>query len=647
LSAPHEAAGERPLPRAAGRSSLAATLACLVLAIVSAPAAAGIHVDGAASIARETIDIVFEKNGSIVVEHRLAVRPERNGAVTFSALEHAWTSKRAFETGVVRGGVETPLAPEAEASRSAVAGFETVCDSRLHIVRCPRVEPGALVTYRRVERHEWPLALGAIPFDRDVPIDSIVVTARAREGAALRWLLANARGIAGPLRGEAAGETSVVWVSGPREVAPKEPLAPIDAGSALHLLPAGVAAKRGAPAGSWADIGQWWTDLIAGSFERDRRARDERARFAAAPDAAIAASDRVYATMQSKFRYVAIELGIGGWVPDRARDVIERGYGDCKELSVAMVSMLEAEGVTAQLALVRSGLHAPLDATFPSPGWFNHAIVAVPDARGAYRFYDPTDAAARPGSLPWQDFGSAVLVVGGAAGGELVELPETARESTSVWIELECRVESDEATRVTARVRATGYEAQRARALAEHAPGAAARDGLALFRAAWIDEAFVERSELVKALPSVVDIDSVVVAGEYVLWRGARALSGGRRAIDAATLPTGRHFDGLERPSPRTQPVRLAYPITIHQRVRVYAAPGAAIEAGADAAAIARDGYRFAQAARADSSGLLTITREFELRRIWFDTESASALARDWAEIAAAAAPVVIGVPAR
>lgn len=637
----------RGLSRFSRRAAFVATVVSAAVSTVPLPAAAYIQIKGAASVARETIDIVFEKNGSITTEHVIVVRPAPDGAVTFSAIESGRKSVDAFETGVVRDGVAAPLTPAREEFRAAVAGFETVSDRRWRIVRCPQVEPTALVTCRRVERHESSLTLGVIPFDRDVPIDSIAVTARVRSGAAIRWLLANSDGIAGSERGEAAGEASVAWAAAARAVLADEPHSPIGARSALHLVATGPMTKRGTSFASWESIGRWWLDLIAEAVEADRGSGGGAMASGALTDPVLE-SDRVYAEMQSRFRYIAIELGMGGWVPDRPRDVIKRGYGDCKELAAAMVSMLAAKGVPARLALVRSGLRAPLDEAFPWPGWFNHVIVAVRDARGELRFYDPTDSAARPGRLPWSDFGSAVLVVGGDTGAELVELPAAARESTDVRVEIDCWLESGEATRVVARARATGYEVGRARALAMSAAAASAGDGLALLRAAWIDGAFLERSEVAADLPPFVGADSIVVAAEYTQRRGARVLSGGRLSIDAASLPSGGHLDGLEAAAARTQPIRLAHPIAIRQRVRIHAAPGTLIEDGAQAASITRPAYRFSQVASADSSGLLTVTRELTLDETWYDTEQAGLLVQDWREIVkVTSTPVVVRLPSR
>jgi hypothetical protein len=87
----------------------------------------------------------------------------------------------------------------------------------------------------------------------------------------------------------------------------------------------------------------------------------------------------IYEYLQSKTRYVSIQLGIGGFQPFEASVVDQMGYGDCKALSNYMVSMLDVAGIKANYTLIRAGKDAPnINFDFPS-SQFNHAVVFVPD----------------------------------------------------------------------------------------------------------------------------------------------------------------------------------------------------------------------------------------------------------------------------
>ena len=55
-------------------------------------------------------------------------------------------------------------------------------------------------------------------------------------------------------------------------------------------------------------------------------------------------------------RYVGLEFGIHGFLPYRVPLIVQRGFGDCKDLSTALITILRELGFEANLALLRVGL---------------------------------------------------------------------------------------------------------------------------------------------------------------------------------------------------------------------------------------------------------------------------------------------------
>ena len=89
--------------------------------------------------------------------------------------------------------------------------------------------------------------------------------------------------------------------------------------------------------------------------------------------------DIVYNHLQNNFRYVSVQLGIGGWQPFSPAFVDEIGYGDCKALSFYTKTMLESIGVSANYTLISAGSDFErLDPAFPTSN-FNHVVLSIPN----------------------------------------------------------------------------------------------------------------------------------------------------------------------------------------------------------------------------------------------------------------------------
>jgi hypothetical protein len=86
----------------------------------------------------------------------------------------------------------------------------------------------------------------------------------------------------------------------------------------------------------------------------------------------------LYSYLQNNYRYVAISLGIGGWMPRTATEVISTKYGECKALTTLMKGMLSVVDIPSQYSLVYAGENAKeLNKDFPN-NRFNHAFLRVP-----------------------------------------------------------------------------------------------------------------------------------------------------------------------------------------------------------------------------------------------------------------------------
>jgi len=127
---------------------------------------------------------------------------------------------------------------------------------------------------------------------------------------------------------------------------------------------------------SWDEVGQWYSSL-----QRDRVKPDETIRSKAAELTASAKSDTekvedLYDFVAPRYRYVGISFGVGRFQPHSADDVLNNGYGDCKDKHTLLASLIKGAGLDAYPVLIH---HArKLDETVPSPAQFDHVITFVP-----------------------------------------------------------------------------------------------------------------------------------------------------------------------------------------------------------------------------------------------------------------------------
>lgn len=130
---------------------------------------------------------------------------------------------------------------------------------------------------------------------------------------------------------------------------------------------------------SWDEFGTWISSLNKGRNVLPDETKQKVLQLVAGKKTTEEKVKAIYEYMQSKTRYVSIQLGIGGFQPFEASVVDQTGYGDCKALSNYMVSMLEVAGIKAHYALIRAGRGAAeMKEEFPS-SQFNHAVAAVPN----------------------------------------------------------------------------------------------------------------------------------------------------------------------------------------------------------------------------------------------------------------------------
>jgi len=198
---------------------------------------------------------------------------------------------------------------------------------------------------------------------------------------------------------------------------------------------------------SWGDIGSWYAGLA-----RDRYAMtpsvERKLKTVVAGSRTLEDSIKaIHKYVSQDVRYVAISLGMGGYQPRSAADVVATGYGDCKDKATLFITMAARLGVTAYPVLLSAG--GQVERGLPTISQFNHAIAAVERPSGRV-FVDLTAGDVPWGSLPQADQGQFVLVVRPDGRTEETVTPEKDEETPDSRIALSAVL--DTAGFATARV---------------------------------------------------------------------------------------------------------------------------------------------------------------------------------------------------
>jgi transglutaminase-like putative cysteine protease len=192
----------------------------------------------------------------------------------------------------------------------------------------------------------------------------------------------------------------------------------------LLFSPVGIA--------SWDAVAGWYQHLAENRMRPDRSVTQTVDSLLTGVQKPLEKLQVIFEFVRDKVRYLAIEIGIGGYQPHPARQVLTHLYGDCKDMATLIVAMAEAAGIDADPVLISTWQNGQMDTTLVSPAQFNHAIAVATLSDSTTVWMDPTDKQTAFGELPWYDQNRLVLVVDDdSSKALLITTPGTGQENQS------------------------------------------------------------------------------------------------------------------------------------------------------------------------------------------------------------------------
>jgi transglutaminase-like putative cysteine protease len=317
-----------------------------------------------------------------------------------------------------------------------------VTDQRTRIVPVGRTEQGSLV-FIEFDAVEDPETLTFVhSFYEAAPVDRARYEIEVPPGWKVRHDWPRTREVAPEVDGH-----RWVWelenLDGPSE---PEPLGEAAFEGAPFLVvtvvpPAGTQPEKATVAPDWRALADWFSRLMEG---RDTLTPEIEAAAAALPRFENDPLGEIRAAalyVRDGIRYVAREIGIGGWQPRPASQVIHEKLGDCKDKGILLRALLRARGFDAHPILIDAVRKGTVSFEVPAQHSFTHLVVGVVlprevelppgfeaatlDTHGPERLLviDTTDELISIGWLPAHLAGRRGLLVAGESS-RLIEIPD-------------------------------------------------------------------------------------------------------------------------------------------------------------------------------------------------------------------------------
>ena len=193
---------------------------------------------------------------------------------------------------------------------------------------------------------------------------------------------------------------------------------------------------------------------------------------------------RLYDFVARNVRYVSISLGIGRYQPHSASDVLQNGYGDCKDKHTLFSAMLRAEGIQSYPVLIDSS--RKLDADVPSPAQFDHVITAARLGTGTgLTWLDTTPEVTPYGLILYQLRNKQAVLASEDAEGGLQRTPADSPVKTFMHFTLDGKFSEFGALDATLEVNAQGDRDWPMRAGFRRLPQARWKDLVNVLSAGW------------------------------------------------------------------------------------------------------------------------------------------------------------------
>jgi hypothetical protein len=381
--------------------------------------------DGSAAvILGEWTDFTVDATGKFVMTERRAMRVLNRR----SADRYLEAEGQENNAGKVTSIQTWSIAPTGKLTVSGkkdivtVAGFgsfDEFTDVRLKKISTPGAEDGSLVGSEIVTEGRIPISGEKFQMEEELPVRVRELHVSVPSGS-LRWFLNHPEKVEVVSQSANGASFRTQNRSAIVDEADAPPFTSVAAMVVINYDAKGPGALQ-----SWEQAGLYYHALFDTGEKPETEIASQVDTLAKNQSDALSKIDALYTYVSRQIRYVAIEIGVGGYQPHPPADVYKNKYGDCKDKATLLISMLGKIGLRAYPALVGTRGDVEADPKVPTLATFDHMIVAYPvpadlrpaieklpayDSHNQILWIDPTSETDPLGQLPQMDQGVFGLI---------------------------------------------------------------------------------------------------------------------------------------------------------------------------------------------------------------------------------------------
>ena len=389
--------------------------------------------------------LTVRDNGEFYERTRRVVKVLQNSGRSEATLQ-VWSDKDtkilSMKGWCITGDGKEYAVKEKDALERTPFSFELYQDDRYKELTLAGAEVGSVVAFEYEQKLRPYARQRTWWFQEDIPVARSVFQLNLAPG----WEF-NMRSVNWPeLKPIVSGASSWMFeVSDVPGVVPEKQMP--DMRSVIGRLNISLCAANvpmpGMQMSSWDNVSAWADNLNAPQRQSSAAMKAKLAELVATQPSMLDRIRAVSSFVQREIRYVAIEIGIGGFQSHAAESTFAKKYGDCKDKSTLLATMLQELGVTSHMLLVHTE-RGVVNPAAPSI-IFNHAILAIELPKevqapadyptlvhpkfGRLVIFDPTDEYTPFGRLyPSLQNSYGLLVASNA--GDLIRIPSLSPSAT-------------------------------------------------------------------------------------------------------------------------------------------------------------------------------------------------------------------------